>query len=61
MSNTHEWHVYRPLIPWKRFRFIDGTVGRVAFSMRRLAPDGSWQYRQPTDLERWDDADARAW
>jgi hypothetical protein len=46
-----EWTEHH-LLPWKNVALIDGgTSKRGAFVMRRRVPNGSWQYRLPTDKE----------
>jgi hypothetical protein len=34
---------------WRRITLLDGSTTRYPLLMRRLAPDGTWQYRRMTD------------
>jgi hypothetical protein len=47
-----EWEPYVRLL-WTRVQLIDGTTTRALYLMKRLGPDGNWQYRRMTDEEQW--------
>lgn len=55
-----KWWDY-DLWPWKIARLVDGSDQRGGHVMRRRGPDGSWQYRRPTEEEDqlWRDVQQR--
>ena len=52
-----EWHAHSAV---RSVRSIDGE-SLVGLAMRRLGPDGEWQYRRATAQEEADHVASTAW
>lgn len=56
----HEWKNYDAV--FRRPILIDGTrAARFSQLMRRMLPDGSWEYRAMTSRELGEEQDDLAW
>lgn len=58
---NHEWRIY-DVPPWRRIKLPNGRTAKLLERvLRRRAPDGSWQYREMTGNEEFEQQAREAW